>query len=100
MHTSDPIPKTGGERPPKRLSKFDPLRTSRGGTVRNPETVQFCTFSAWDFPSGSKGETPVFVIYLAGAVRLCANLLVMRIDRHTFCCVVTLACCLCAVESV
>jgi hypothetical protein len=24
------------------------------------------------------------VIYLAGVVRLCANLLFMRIDRHTF----------------
>jgi hypothetical protein len=31
---------------------------------------------------------------------LCANLLVMRIDRHTFCSVLTLACCLCAAESV
>jgi len=30
---------------------------------------------------------------------LCANLLVMRIDEHTFCCVLTLACCLCAAES-
>jgi hypothetical protein len=48
--TSDRSGKTGGERPHKRLSKFDPLRTSRAAGSGNPEMVQFCAFPAWDFP--------------------------------------------------
>lgn len=54
--------------------------------------------------SGRAGRRSMRVITLVSPSilqgRLCANLLVMRIERHTFCCVLTLACCLCAPESV
>jgi hypothetical protein len=47
---SDRLGETGGERPHKRLSKFDSLRTSRAAGSGNPEMVQFCAFPEWDFP--------------------------------------------------
>ena len=42
---SDRLGETGGERPHERLSKFDPLRTSRAAGSGNPETVQFLRVS-------------------------------------------------------
>jgi len=44
--------KTGSERPQKRLSKFDPFRTTREAASEKPEIMPFLHYSsAWDFSS-------------------------------------------------
>jgi hypothetical protein len=41
MQASDLPPKQGGERPHKRLSKFDPFRTTRAAGSGKPEMMPF-----------------------------------------------------------
>ena len=55
MLASDPPSETGGERPHKRLSKFDPFRTSRAA---GQESLKWCCKALKYLASGEIATVP------------------------------------------